>query len=299
MLTRLSYFFRRALVGMRQSLFINAIAIATIGIALFIVAVFAGVIGQARGLLHAWSSDLSAVVYLAQNAGEAERMAVTERLRRLAGEGAEVRFVGRDEALERLRRSLGDEAGILEGLPENPLPDSIEVRGGRLGTDRTTLRTLAEEVAKLPGVEEVDYGQAWARQLDALLRLLAAVATVVGGLILFAAAVTVSNTIKLAVFARKDEIEIMKLCGATDAFVRAPFLIEGLLQGILGAAVAVGLSALLWWIGAPEVQKALYEAFAVNVVVEPPAAEVAWLFLGGAALGVGGSALSLGRFLRV
>ena len=299
MLTRLAYFFRRALAGMRQSAFINAVAVATIGIALFIVAVFAGVIGQARGLLHAWSSDLTAVVYLAESAGEAERVAVTERLRRLAGEGAEVRFVGRDEALERLRTSLGPEAGILDGLPENPLPDSIEVRGGRLGVDRAALEGLAKEVAKLPGVDEVDYGQDWARQLDALLRLLAAVATVVGGLILFAAAVTVSNTIKLAVFARKDEIEIMKLCGATDAFVRAPFLIEGLLQGLLGAAVAIGLSALLWWLGAPEVQKALRDAFAVEVAVAPPTSEIVWLFLGGAVLGVGGSALSLGRFLRV
>ncbi|RMG19868.1 MAG: ABC transporter permease [Deltaproteobacteria bacterium] len=298
-MTRLLYFFRRALRGMRQSAFINAVAVVTIGIALFIVAVFAGVIGEVRTLIDTWSGDLAVTVYLSRDAEAAERSAIVERIRRLAGEGARVDLVGREEALARLRASLGEEAEILEGLAENPLPDSIEVRSDRLGASPQRLHSFAASIAELPGVEDVDYGREWAEQLESFLHFLSLVATLIGGLVLFAAAVTVSNTIKLAVFARKEEIEIMKLCGATDAFVRAPFLIEGLLQGVLGALVATGLSVLVWWLGLPEVHRGLREAFAVELPLTPPTTGLLWLLAGGAALGVGGSALSLGRFLKV
>ena len=298
MIPRLQYFLRRALKGMRQGVFVNAVAVVTIAIALFVVAVFGGVVSQTRGLIEAWTGDLVVTVYFSPDATEDQRLLVQERVLRLAP-GAELEVVSPDQALTRLRDSLAEHARVLEGLEENPLPASLELRGGFDREEAGAIGAFADELKGLKGVDEVDYGREWAARLESLLRFVTLMGGVLGGLILLAAAVTVSNTIKLAVFARRDEIEIMKLCGATDAFVRAPFLIEGLLQGVMGALVASALGALLWVFALPGLREVLVSAFAVQVEVSAPVGIVGWLLLGGAALGLGGSALSLGRFLRV
>ncbi len=296
---RPGYFLGRALRGMRQAVFVNVVAVLTIAIALFIVAVFAGVVGQVRGLVDTWASDIVVVVYIEDDVTPEISARVRAAVEEGALEGAIVQEVSKDEALQRLRESLGEDADILEGLERNPLPASMEVRGGIAQAGPSALEEFAARIEALEGVDEVDYGRDWVGRLEGLLTLVAMVGMVLGGLILLAATVTVSNTIKLAVFARRDEIEIMKLCGATDSFVRAPFLIEGLLQGVLGALVASVTTAVLWAATVPRIQAGLAEAFAMQIDLTAPVHYVAWLILGGAALGLIGSALSLGRFLRV
>ncbi|MFW6369404.1 MAG: cell division protein FtsX [Myxococcota bacterium] len=284
---------------MRQAVFVNVVAVLTIAIALFVVALFAGVTGQIRGLLDEWSADVVVAVYLEKEI-EADLLgALREVVEARAGEGATIEEVTEEMALERLRSSLGEDADILEGLENNPLPASIEVRGGVAQQGPAALEGFAAHIEEMPGVAEVDYGRDWVGRLEGLLSLFAMAGMVLGGLILLAAMVTVSNTIKLAVFARKDEIEIMKLCGATDSFVRAPFLIEGLLQGLLGAVVAALGSGIVWLTLVPRLEHLLAQSFAVHLEMSLPAFAVVWLLLGGALLGLAGSALSLGRFLKV
>lgn len=296
---RLGYFLRRAVRGMRQAVFVNVVAVLTIAIALFVVTVFSGVVGQVRGLIDEWSADVVVAVYLDADISEDERERVGVVVEERALDGARIEDVSKEEALTRLRESLGEDADILEGLDRNPLPASIEIRGGIAQAGPDALEELAAELESMEGVEEVDYGRDWVGRLEGLVSLFALAGGLLGGLILLAAMVTVSNTIKLAVFARKDEIEIMKLCGATDSFVRAPFLIEGFLQGVLGALVAALGSAVLWCTVLPRFERGMAEAFAVQLDVAPPVFTVVWLIIGGALLGLAGSALSLGRFLKV
>lgn len=295
---RVGYFLKRALKGMRQAVFVNVVAVVTIAIALFVVAVFAGVAGQVRSLLDAWGQDLAITVYLRDDVTAAQREAVVAAVRE-AAPAATVSRVTRQEALSRLRASLGDEADVLAGLEENPLPESLEIRGARTLGGPASLERFAKRIGALGGVDEVDWGREWVGKLEGLLGVFSLAGFVLGGLILLAAAVMVSNTIKLAVFARRDEIEIMKLCGATDGFVRAPFLIEGVVQGVLGALLSSLIALGVWALAAPRVQSALVDAFAVRVDLAPPGWGLLWLVLAGAALGLGGSALSLGRFLKV
>src|SRR5207237_10573145 len=161
----------------------------------------------------------------------AGRIAETERT-------ASVRYVDRTQALQRLRTELGDLGSALDGLPENPLPPSVEVTpAGSPGP--TEVRALAGRMGKLSHVVEVDYGREWLDRIEALGRAMRNFGTGALALVLAAALLVVANTIRLAVYARRDEIEIMKLVGATDAYVRTPFLLEGMLQGLAGAMLAV------------------------------------------------------------
>lgn len=296
---RLGYFIRRALRGMRQAVFVNAVAVVTIAISLLVVTLFVGVVGQVRGLLDAWGRGLTVTVYLTPKVTADQRAALVTAMHRAAGSGATIDHVTPSQAMKRLQRSLGPDASILDGLEHNPLPESYDVHGAAALGVHGALDRFAARIRSLPGVDDVDYGREWVSKLERLVDLFGLAGMVLGGLILLAAGVMVSNTIKLAVFARRDEIEIMKLCGATDGFVRAPFLIEGLLQGLLGALLAGGIAAALWALAVPQVETALATAFAVTIHPAAPWGDLGWLLAGGALLGLAGSGLSLGRFLDV
>jgi len=294
----LQYFVRRALRGIAETPFVNAVATLTIGIALFVVLIAGGLVSQLQGLLGDLAQDLTVNVYLEPNISAPTLAEVEGRIRAALGEEAQIERVEPDAALARLRSGLGDNAGILDGLLHNPLPLTLVVRSPQLA-DLVLGSGLSESLSELPGVESVDDGREWADRLHGVVSLAALLGKILGGLILLAAAVMVSNTIKLAVFARRDEIAIMKLCGGTDAFVRAPFLIEGLLQGLAGAALAGLAATLLWVFMMPQLTTLLEEAFAVSFRPAAPWQVLVWLELGGGVLGLAGSALSVGRFLKV
>src|SRR5207253_9605873 len=209
-----------------------------ISLALFIGASFVLGLFVARALLTSWGAQASVTLYLDRQTTDAQARALSQQVRAQSA-ALEVQYVDRGLALRRLRAELGDLAGSLDGLTQNPLPPSLEI------TPRTSLppagvRVLAAQLGTLPGVAEVDYGREWLDKLEALGRGLRVFGAGALFTVLGAALLVVANTIRLAVYARRDEIEIMKLVGATDGYVRAPFLLEGALQGLIGAALALG-----------------------------------------------------------
>ena len=290
------YFLRRAISNVRQAPFVNVVAAATIGLSLFVGTAFALGLTGAQSLLASWGAQARLTLYLPQTATDDEARAVVARVVYETGPSAKVDYVTRAEALGRLKAELGELSGALDGLPENPLPPTIEVR--LVGRQTAAgVRALADRLGRLQGVVEVDYGREWLDRLEALLGAIRWVVLGVGALVAAATILLVSNTIKLTVYARRDEIEIMKLCGATDAFVRAPFLIEGAVQGLAGALLALGGLWLSHRLLAPRVAKAL--AFAAGAVLPTLRPSEALALAGcGAALGLVGSALAVGRFLR-
>jgi cell division transport system permease protein len=200
------------------------------------------------------------------------------------------------EALRRLRASLGPEAPALEGVEADVLPASVEVRAP--GVSLAGARDLARRLAAVPGAKEVDFGNAWLERFEALLRRLRWTGLALFGVLSLGTAVLVSNTLRLGVFARRDEIEIMKLVGATDAYVEAPFLIEGVLQGICGAGLAALALLVLHALLAPRLAAAVGLAAPLQRADVLPGSMVLTLLGGGAALGLVASALAVGRFLR-
>jgi cell division transport system permease protein len=286
------YFTRRALDAMARGPYVALVGTATIFVAIFAIGLLAAALGGAERLLAAWAGEVQISVYLAPGADLAAARAAVAA----AAPGREVRAVPAAVALETLAADLGEQGRVLEGVGPGVLPDAVEVRAP--GIALVEARALAERLRALPGVEDVDYGTAWLERLERLVARTRAAAVVLFTALALATAVLVSNTLRLAVFARREEIEIMKLVGATDGFVSAPFLIEGLLQGLLGAGLAAGALLALHGVLVPRLQAAVKIAEAIRLADTLPPQLLGGLVLGGAGVGLLGSALSVIRTLR-
>ena len=284
---------RRALDAMARGPYVALVGMATIFVAVFATGLFAGVLGGAERLLQAWAGEVRISVYLAPGAD----LEAAARAARALAPGRAVEAVPAATALRRLAEALGDEARVLEGVGPGALPDSVEVRAP--GISLVGARDLAARLrGGVRGAADVDYGNAWLETLERLVRRAKLAALVLFGALAIATAILVSNTLRLAVFARRDEIEIMKLVGATDAFVSGPFLIEGLVQGLLGAAIAVGALLAVHAAIVPRLRAAVAVASGLRLADTLPVPLLVGLVLGGGAVGLLGSALSVARTLR-
>jgi cell division transport system permease protein len=285
---------RRAALNLWRAPLPSLVSVLTIGLSLFIGASFVLGLFTARALLTSWGAQASMTLYLDPAIADADGRALAQELR--ARGDVLVRYVDPPMALKRLRADLGELATALDGLSQNPLPPSVEVTP-REPLPGPALRILAAELGQLHGVRDVEYGREWLDKLEALGRGLRAFAAGALLAVLGAALLVVANTIRLAVYARRDEIEIMKLVGATDGYVRAPFLLEGALQGLLGAGVAVAavLSAQHWLLPYAT------QAFAFATGVGAPhllARHAAAIFAAGGLVGFAGSWMAVARFLK-
>ena len=283
---------RRAVDALRRAPFVTVVAVGTLFVAVLLTGAVAAALGAGERLLAAWAGEVPVSVYLVRGADlEAARRAA-EKL----APGAAVEAVAPREAMRRLRASLGDQGRVLDGLGDDVLPASLEVHVRGLSLSRA--RELAARLRDVPGAAEVDDGAAWLSRLENLLRQGRVVGLALLALVAAATTVLVSNTLRLAVYARREEIEIMKLVGATDGYVSAPILLEGALQGLAGAALAAGVLAASTWVLVPRLREALPIAARITPADLLPGSLLAALLLGGTALGFVASALSLRRFLR-
>jgi cell division transport system permease protein len=287
---RPAYFVARALDAMARGPRVAVVATLTLFVALFVTGLFAAALRGAERVLGAWAGEVRISVYLDPSADlDRARAAVAA-----AATGRRVEAVSAPEALRRFREALGPQGGLLDGVKPDLLPPSIEVSAP--GIRLAEARALASRLADVPGAREVDYGNAWLEKLERLLARLRWVAAALFAALAAGAAVLVANTLRLGVFARRDEIDIMKLVGATDLFVETPFLIEGLLQGAAGGLLAAGALLAVAAAAAPALAGATGLALVRADLV--PGTLLAALLGGGAALGLFSSALAVGRELR-
>jgi cell division transport system permease protein len=283
---------RRAVDALRRAPFVTVVAVGTLFVAVLLTGAFAAALGAGERLLAAWAGEVPVSVYLVRGADLEVARSAAEKL----APGAVVEAVTPRDAMRRLRASLGEQGRVLDGLGDDVLPASVEVHVRGLSLSRA--RALAARLREVPGAAEVDDGAAWLSRLENLLRQGRVVGLALLALVAVATAILVSNTLRLAVYARREEIEIMKLVGATDGYVSAPILLEGALQGLAGAALAVGVLAASTWALVPRLHEALPIAARITRADLLPGSLLVALLLGGTALGLVASALSLRRFLR-
>jgi len=285
-------FLRRALEAMVRGPRVALVATLTIAVAVFVTGLFATALRGGHRLLEAWAGEIQISVYL----DPAADLEVARAAAASAAPGRTVEAVTAEEALRRFRRALGPQGGLVDGLGASVLPPSIEVRASGIGLAET--RALAAKMESVPGAREVDFGNDLLERLERLLRRLRMAGVALLATVALGTSVLVANTLQLGVFARRDEIEIMKLVGATDAFVGAPFLIEGVVEGIVGGALAAG--ALVAGAGAilPRLSEALGLGTPILRAEILPASFLAALVAGGAALGIVASAVAVRRELR-
>jgi len=295
---RLLYFLRRALTHIGRSPVVAGVTVGTVAVVFLIMGVFALVGHNLELLTHRVGSGLKLSVFLLDDCADQQREAIEKLLS--SSPGVErVHFIDRDEAASRFRQRFGRQAEVLDELDENPLPESFEVTFAPAGQNPTSIGELAQQVVNLPGVEEVQYGQAWLDRFFRFVRTVRLLGLVVGVLIFLAALLIVSNTIRLSVFARREEIHILKLVGATDGFIKVPFYLEGVLLGLLGAGLGIALTWLAFALLVPEVLVPGWLEETRFTVDFLPLEMVVWMVGAGAFLGVLGTMSSLWRHLRI
>jgi cell division transport system permease protein len=230
------YAFDEALASLWRGRRSGALSTATIAVALFVLGAFLITTSNLQRLGREWSNSAQLSVYLTDGVTAAERAAI-ERTLAPGSVVASVQFVSKADALARFKKTFSDLTSTIDGLGENPLPASFEVQ--LLGGANSAVDLLVAELRQLPGVADVRYDREWLARLVAAIDVIRLVGGVLGVMLTLAAALTVANVVRLGLYARRDELDIMELVGAPRAYVRGPFVMEGTLQGGLGALVAL------------------------------------------------------------
>jgi cell division transport system permease protein len=230
------YAFDEAISSLWRGRRSGALSTATIAVALFVLGAFLITTSNLQRLGREWSNSAQLSVYLTDGVTAAERETI-ERTLAPGSVVASVQFVSKADALARFKKTFSDLTSTIDGLGENPLPASFEVQ--LLGGANSAVDLLVAELRQLPGVADVRYDREWLARLVAAIDVIRLVGGVLGVMLTLAAALTVANVVRLGLFARRDELDIMELVGAPRAYVRGPFIMEGTLQGGLGALVAL------------------------------------------------------------
>ena len=296
-LRRIIYFIRRALGSIRENPLINLVTVGTIAIAMLLFGSFLLLFGNLRAVVDRLGGDVQIAVYLRDDATPAQTAALTERLKHVP-EIAETHFQSKAEALAQYKKDNPEDRALLNELDTNPFPASFRVLLVPSHRDADSVTRLASDLAHDPAVDDVEYGQEWIGRFTAFLKLLQAGGVGLGVMLVIAVVFVVSNTIKLAVFARRDELEIMQLVGATDLFIRVPYLLEGMLQGGVGALLAMGGLWGVYRAFSRQAAQALAPVFGTSHLEFIPGNQLLMLLAGGILLGTLGSFFAMGRFLR-
>jgi cell division transport system permease protein len=232
------YALREAAAAFRRAPVLTGLSSAMIALSLFVIGLFGLAAHNVREAIQNVESRVEVVAYLLDSAAPEAIQAAQQDIERLP-EVSAVRFISREEALAVARREFDELNTIFGSIETNPLPASLEVSLHPGQSDASVIRSVAHRVEDMPVVEEVQFGEDWVDKIF-VLRRVAGIATLTLGIGFAAvAALIIGAAIRMAVFARRDEIVIMRLVGATDAFIRRPFVIEGMVTGLIGAILAV------------------------------------------------------------
>lgn len=253
-MTVIGYAFSEALISLRRSGRSALVSIGTIAIAFATLGGFLLLSVNVQHVLDQWLQAAEMSVYLQEGATDQQRAEVETFLRSHPAV-AEVEYVSRDRALERFRTDFPELRDVTTGLGENPFPSAIEVR---LKTDEAgdeAADALSREVSDHAGVSDVRYDRRWLQRLIGIVSSARFAGGLVTAILMLGAAFTVAAVVRLSLYARRDELEIMQLVGAPFTYIRGPAVVEGLLLGGIGAAVAlvaisILYSSLVGWLGA-------------------------------------------------
>ena len=288
------YFIQEVFRSLRRNNWMSFASIGTVAVSLFVLGVFLLLVLNMNRMASALESQVQISVYLEDGLSADDRQDIASDIEALQGIES-IRYISKEEAKARLEDRLGDQKYLLDALGDkNPLPDSFEV----VVKSPDLVETAAKAIDRMDGVQEAKYGQDVIEHLFAITRLIRIFGLVLMVLLAGATLFIISNTIRLTVFARRKEIAIMKYVGATDWFIRWPFLLEGMVLGFVGGVIAaVAL-------------RSFYAAMAAKITdtltffpLMPQYPSMNYitvaLLLTGMAIGALGSALSLKRFLKV
>jgi len=292
------YFLKQAGLGVWRNGWMSFASIVVVVLTLLILGAFTIINLNIHAITEEIKNQVEIIAYLDEDAESAEEV---ERLRaellQLSGVH-QVKYISKDEALERLRERLGDRSGITDGLERNPLQDSFEIRPQNV--EQT--QELAAKISRMSGIDSVDYGEEVVDQLFAFTKAIQTFSYVVIGSLGMISLFLIANTIKLTVYSRRHQINIMKFVGATDWFIRWPYIFEGISLGLIGAMITYLVLFYGYGILYLQVSTWMYQNFLSVQMVLPEQVGIELLkLLFGLGVGIGaiGSGISVRKFLKV
>lgn len=264
---------------------------------LFVFGVFILLQENLQHLLKGWGDQVQINAYLDTHVASDEGQSILERIQSLP-EVEHVRYISKEQAWRDFQTALGAQSAVLEGLPIDVLPASFEIAVKAPYRNGPLVEELASRLEKIEGIAAVEYPQEWVERLSLIVLAVQWAKWVLGGILFVATFFIVGSTVRLALLARKEEIEIMQLVGASEELIQAPFVLEGMLQGTIGG----GLSLLCLWLFYLFLQQHFFSAFPlfgsmIQIRFLDPQS-IALLLVIGLLLGGMGSLFSLRRFLR-
>lgn len=290
LLFQIFYFFRSALAGLRGSPLPTGVAIVTIAVATIPLGGLWVVTGNMRALLDQFGAELQLTAFLESRVRSDAGRSLAAKASAIPGV-ERVEFVSQEQALERFRSRLGGSA-LVDALESNPLPASLMVALAPESRTPESVARVSEALHQIPGVEDVAGGETWIEGYGRALRLVRGTGIGLGSVLALATLLIVANTIRLAVYARRDELEILTLVGASRTYVRVPFLLEGLVQGAIGGALGVALLFGIFHVAVPQLRDALelFLGWSDPAFLTPR--NVGVLVAGGAGFGFAGAAVA-------
>lgn len=288
------YFVREAAASLRHNGLMSVASVSTVALSLLILGMFLIMVLNLNNMASVLESQVQISVYLDDKLGDRDIREVGTRITKLPGV-VQVTYVSKDEALVKFKQRLGEQQGLLAVLGDsNPLPNAFEVKVA----NPEQVKPVAQAVSQMKGVENARFGQEIIEQLFTLTRMIRLVGLALIVFLAMAALFIISNTIRITVFARRKEIGIMKYVGATDSFIRWPFMIEGMILGFGGALIAVVLLTKAYGMFTEQIYEKL--VFLPLIPRQPflNYISVVLLFIG-TVIGALGSTISLRRFMRV
>jgi len=291
-----TYHLKNAVANILVNRLIHAISVGTITISLFLLGAFFLFFVNINNWMLEWGQSLSMSIYLEDDIGAEQKKNLESEIKKLPGTD-KIRFVSKKQAKTDLREALGEQAGLLDGIITNPLPASFEVVFKEFKGESLDPRNIKIELEKMLGVDEVQYSEQWLERFEGFIQMLRIAGLVVGGVFCVAVLFIITNTIKLTIYSRREEIEILKIVGATDWFIKIPFLIEGAIQGVFSGSIALSSLFLFYTLFSMKTVHAF--GFPVMDMAFLPGKYSIFILSLSLALGILGSFVAIGRFFRL
>ena len=291
------YVMRRTFQNMMENLFPNLITIGIIAISMLIFSTFTLLAYNLTNFLKNWEDKIEVIAYLKQETPSSEVEPLLNKTRLFEGVEA-VRYVSPYDAMAFMEKKLGRQKNLLQGIQPAVLPPSFEIQLKKEYRNSTKIREVVTLLKKVPQFEEIQYGQEWVETFSVFVHILRLTQWILGGLLLIAIVFITSNTLQLTISSRREEIEVMQWVGASPAFIRVPFYMEGLIQGLLGGGLAILFLFLLHQGLFLNIPPSMQTWLAKIPVLFLPLETILWILLGGMVLGFFGSSVASMRVLK-
>jgi len=229
----MSTYYHRAVQDIRDNGFLSSVTIITIALSILIVSAFALFFTNANNVMNYWEKGVKIMAYLKPGTSQKNLHDIKRNIQEIYGV-QDVNFISKEEAFKKLKKQMKRQSSILMNLNENPLPDAFEIRMTTSSQPSEKVEEIATKIESMPLIEDIEYGQKWLEQFTNIFDLFRLAGYTIGGIFFIATVFIMANTIRLAIYMRREEIEIMRLVGASEKFIKGPFYIESIIQGTLG-----------------------------------------------------------------